>query len=90
MEYILHHLVRQCNRELDEENLECERKESEARRRLDTLVNSEGKPHGVIPVDPIISPFDSEEEKVPREDTPHPHWSPEYPSMPDLVLKDTP
>ena len=48
------------------------------------------KPCWVIPVDPIISPFDSGGDKVPREDTPIPHWSPEHPSMPDLVPKDTP
>ena len=47
------------------------------------------KPCRVIPVDPIISPFDSEEDKVPREDTNIPHWSPEHPSMLDLVPKDT-
>ena len=75
---------------LDEENLECERKESEARRQLEALVDSEGKPHRVIAVDPIISPFDSGEDKFPREDAPHPCWSPEHPSTPDLVPKDTP
>ena len=48
------------------------------------------RPHRVIPVNPIISPFDSGEDKVPREDTPCPHWSPEHPSMPDLVPKNTP
>ena len=48
------------------------------------------RPHRVIPVDPIIFPFDSGEDKVPREDTPIPYWLPEYPSMPDLVPKDTP
>ena len=76
VEYILHHLVTQCNRELDEENLEHERKESEASRRLDALVDSEGKPWKVIAVDPITSPFDSGEDKIPREDTPCPHLSP--------------
>ena len=57
---------------------------------MDALVDSEGKPHKVITVDPIISLFDSGEDKFPREDTPHPHWSPEHPSTPDLVPKDTP
>ena len=44
----------------------------------------------VISVDPIISPFDSGEDKVPREDPHIPYWSPEHPSTPDLVLIDTP
>ena len=48
------------------------------------------KPHRVIPVEPIISPFDSGEDKVPEEHTPIPHWSPEHPFAPDLVPKDTP
>ena len=48
------------------------------------------KPHRIIPVGPIISPFDSGEDKVPREDSQIPHWSLEHPSTPDLVPKDTP
>ena len=47
------------------------------------------KPCRVIPVDPIISPFGSGEDKFPREDTPILHWSPEHPSTLDLVPKDT-
>ena len=46
----------------------------------------------VIPVDPIISLFDSEENKVPREDTFIPQKSPEHLSSSDLdsSSKDTP
>ena len=66
------------------------KRERVARRRSELPTDLADKPHRVIPGDPIISPFDSGEEKVPREDTPHSHWSPEYPSVPDLVPKNTP
>ena len=58
------------------------------RRQSELPTGTTNKPHRVTPVDPIISPFDSGEDKVPREDTPIPYWSPEHPSMPDLVPKD--
>ena len=72
--FILQHIVQQQQREQDEE----------------LPVDLTNKPHRVIPVDPFISPFDSGENKVPREDPPIPYWSPEHPSPPDLVLIDTP
>ena len=65
------------------------KRESEARRWSELPADLTDKPRRVIPVDPIISPFDSGADKVPREDTPIPHWLPEHPSMPDLVPKDT-
>ena len=66
------------------------KRESEARRQSELPTDLTDKPQRVIQVDPIISPFDSGEDKVPREDTPIPHWSPEHPSTPDLVPRDTP
>ena len=66
------------------------RRESQARRWAELPTDITNKPCRVIPVDPIISPFDSGEDKVPREDSPIPHWLPEYPSMPDLIPEDTP
>ena len=88
--FILQHIVEQQQREWDKENLECEKKESEVRRQSELPADLINKPQRVILVDPIISPFDSGEDKVPREDSQIPHWSPEHPSTPDPVPKDTP
>ena len=88
--FILQHIVWQGLRKQEEENLELEKRESEIRRQSELPTDLTGKHHRVIPIDPIISPFDSGEDKFPREDTPIPHWSPEHPSMLDLVPKDTP
>ena len=90
MGFILQHIVWQRLREQEEENIEHEKKDSEIRRQSELPTDLTDKPHRVIPVDPIISPFDSAEDKVPGEDTPIPHWSPEHPSTPDLVPRDTP
>ena len=82
-EIILQHIVLQRLREKEEENLEREKRESDRRRQAELP----GKPKRVIQVDPIISPFDSEEDKTQREDTYSPPWSPKHP---DPVPKDTP
>ena len=74
MKFLLQHIVQQRLREQAEEKLEHEKKESERRRQSELPTDLTGKPHRVIPVDPIISPFDSGEDKVPGEDTPIPHW----------------
>ena len=66
------------------------KRESEVRRQSELPADLTNKPHRVIPVDPIISPFYSGEDKVPREDTPIPYWSPENPSALDLALQDIP
>ena len=58
------------------------------RRRSELPTGTTNKPHRIIPVDPIISPFDSGKDKVPREDSPISYWSPEHPSTLDLVPKD--
>ena len=73
MGFILQHIVQQQQREQDEENIECEKRESEVRRRSELLADLTNKPHRVIPVDPIISPFDIREDKIPREDTSIPY-----------------
>ena len=72
-----------------------EREKEESERRQSVLsTDITGKPKRVIPVDPIISTFDSGEDKVPGENTYIPHRSPEHPSTPDPGLdsdtKDTP
>ena len=86
--FILRHIVWQRLRE-QVEDLEHEKRESEIRRQSELPTDLTGKSRKVFLVDPIISPFDSGEDKVPGEDTPIPHWSPEHPSTPDLVPRDT-
>ena len=63
MEFLLQHLVQQWLREQDEENIECEKRESEIQKQSKLPTDLTGK-RRVIPVDPIISPFDSGEDKV--------------------------
>ena len=69
--FILQHIVQQRLREHEEEDLECEKRESEIRRQSELPTDLTRKSRRVIPIDPIISPFDSREDKdlVPR-DTP--------------------
>ena len=73
MEIILRYTVQQRHRELKQEKLEREKKESEKRRKSELPTDLSDKPRRVIPVDPVISPFDSGEDKVPIEDTSIPH-----------------
>ena len=73
-EFILQHLVLQRLREKEQENLEHEKRESEIRRQSELQTDLTGKLRRVIPVDPIISPFDSGENKTPGEDTHIPPW----------------
>ena len=47
--------------------MEKEKEESERRRQSELPVDIRHKPKRLIPVDPIISPFDSGEDKVPGE-----------------------
>ena len=90
LEIILRYIVQQRHRELREEKLECEKTESEIRRQSELPTDLAGKLRRVIPVDPIISPFDNGEDKTPGEDIHIPSWSPKHPSAPDLVPRDTP
>ena len=82
-EFILRHIVQQRHEELLQEELEREKRESERRRQLELPTDITGKPKRLIPVDPIISPFDSGEDKVPGEETYIPYRPPEHPSSPD-------
>ena len=94
VEFILRHIVQQRHQELEQEKLEREKEESERRRQSVLSTDITGKPKRVIPVDPIISTFDSGGDKVPGEDTYIPHRSHEHPSTPDPDLdsdtRDTP
>ena len=73
MEIILRYIVQQRHREPKEEKLECEKRESEITRKSELPTDLTGKLRRIIPVDPIISPFDSGEDKTPGEDIHIPH-----------------
>ena len=62
-EFILRHIVQQRHQELEQEKLEREKRENERRRQLELPTDITGKPKRLIPVDLIISPFDSREEE---------------------------
>ena len=82
-EFILRHIVQQRHQELEQEKLEREKRESERRRQSELSTDITGKPKRLIPVDPIISPFDSGEDKVPGEETYIPYRPPGHPFSPD-------
>ena len=66
VDFILRYIVQQRHQELKQENFEKEKEESE-RRQAELPIDIRDKPKRLIPVDPIISPFDSGEDKVPGE-----------------------
>ena len=69
-EFILQHIVLQRLREKEEEKLEHEKRESEIRRQSELPTDLTDKLRRLIPVDAIISPFHSGEDKTPGEDIP--------------------
>ena len=68
-EFILRHIVQQRHEELEQEKVEREKGESERRRQSELPIDITDKPKRLIPVDPIISPFDSGEDTIPGEGT---------------------
>ena len=89
VDFILRHLVQQRHQELEQEKLQKEKEESERRRQSELPIDIGDKPTRLIPVDPIISPFDSGEDKVPGEgaykSTDHP-----FSSVTDLESPSSP
>ena len=84
VEFILRHIVQQRHQELEQEKLEEEKKESERRRQSELPIDITDKPKRLIPVDPIISPFDSGKDRVPGEGTYRPT---DHPFSPDTGLE---
>ena len=82
-EFILRHIVQQRHQELEQEKVEREKRESERRRQSELPTDITGKPKRLIPVDSIISPFDSGEDKVPEEGTYVPYRPTDHPFTPD-------
>ena len=91
-EFILRHIVQQRHQESEQEKVEREKKESETRRQSELPTDNTDKPKRLIQVDPIISSFDSGEDKVPGEGTYVPYRSTEHPfsSDPDLESPSSP
>ena len=83
VEFILQHIVLQRLREKEEEKVQHEKRESEIRRQSELPTDLTDKLRRVIPVDPIVSPFDSGEDKTPGEDIHVTPWPFEHPSSPD-------
>ena len=77
-EFILRHIVQQRHQELEQEKVEREKRESERRRQSELPTDIADKPKKLIPVDPIFSPFDSGEDKVPGEGTYVPYRPPDH------------
>ena len=76
----MRHIVLQRHQELEQEKVEREKRESERTRQSELPTDITGRPKRLIPVDPIISPF---EDKVPGEGTYVPYRPPEHPLSPD-------
>ena len=79
----MRHIVQQRHQELEQEKVEREKRESERRRQSELPTDITDKPKRLIPVDPIISPFDSGEDKVPGEGTYVPYRPTDHPFSPD-------
>ena len=86
-EFILRHIVQQRHQELEQEKVEREKRESERRRQSELPTDITDKPKRLIPVDPIISPFDSGEDKVPGEGIYVPYRPTDHPFSPDPGLE---
>ena len=66
--YTLRYIVQQRLQKKQQEETEKERRESEKRRQIEVLHDIINRPRRLIPVEPILSPFELEGRKVPGED----------------------
>ena len=77
VDYILRYLVQQRNNEREQlEESEKERRENEKRRQFEVQHDKIDRPRRLIPVEPILSPFEIEGRRFPGEDP----LSPQLPS----------
>ena len=72
--FTLRYIVQQRLQEKQLEDLENEKRESEKRRQLEVQHDIVNRPRRLIPVEPILSPFETEGKKVPGEDPFIPQW----------------
>ena len=68
VDYILKYLVQQRINEREQERLEKEKRKSEKRRQLEVQHDIINRPRRLIPVEPILSPFEIKGKKDPGED----------------------
>ena len=73
VDYILRYLVQQRINERERDELEKEKRERGKGRQLEVQHDIINRPRRLIPVEPILSPFEIEGEKVPGEDPFIPH-----------------
>ena len=66
--YTLRYIVQQRLQEKQQEETEKEKRESEKRRQIEVPHDIINRPRRLIPVEPILSPFELEGRKVPGED----------------------
>ena len=96
--FTLRHIVQQRLQEIQQEELEREKRQSEKRRQVLLLVSSFrslsflfliiNRPRRLIPVEPILSPFEIERRKVPGEDPLIPQLPFEKPKSNPKALED--
>ena len=66
--FTLRYIVQQRLQEKQQEETEKEKRESEKRRQIEVPLDIINRPRRLIPVEPILSPFELEGRKVPGED----------------------
>ena len=66
--YTLRYIVQQRLQEKQQKETEKEKRESEKRRQIEVLHDIINRPRRLIPVEPILSPFELEGRKVPGDD----------------------
>ena len=86
-EFILRHIVQQRHQELGQDKVGKEKRESERRRQPELPTDTADKLKRLIPVDRIISPLDSGEDKVPGEGTYIPYRPTEHTFSSDQDLE---
>ena len=66
--YTLRYIVQQRLQEKQQEEIEKKKRKSEKRRQIEVPHDIINRPRRLIPVEPILSPFELEGRKVPEED----------------------
>ena len=86
--FTLRYIVQQRLQEIQQEELEREKRESKKRRQVEVLHDIINRPRRLIPVEPILSPFEIEGRKVPGEDPLIPQLPFEKPKSNPKALED--
>ena len=86
--FTLRYIVQQRLQEKQQEELEREKRESKKRRQVEVAHDIINRPRRLIPVEPILSPFEIEGRKVPGEDPLIPQLPFEKPKSNPKALED--